>query len=53
VLDCVFELLNQNHRQLIEPYQVLDELDQKQDHDIYEKEYIQYDEDMPIKNEFK
>ena len=47
VLDYLYELLlNQNHRQLIEPYQVHDELDHKQDHDIYEKEYIQHDEDM-------
>ncbi len=38
--------LNPNHKQLIEPYQERDELDYKQDHDIYVHINIHYDEDM-------
>ncbi len=38
-------LLNRNHKQLIEPYQEHDELDHKQDHDIYVHVNIHDDED--------
>ncbi len=47
MLEYLIVLLNQNHRRLIQPYQVHDVLDHKQDLDIDENEYIQYDEDMP------
>jgi len=47
MLDYVFVLLNRNHKLLIQSYQVHDELDHKQDLDIDENEYSQYDEDMP------
>ena len=39
-------LLNLNHKQLIVPYQVHDEFDHRQDHDICVHVNIHYDEYM-------
>lgn len=40
-------LLNRNHKLLIEPYQVHDVFDHKQDHDIYVHIHIDYVEEKP------